>query len=213
MVIIIGSQKGGVGKSTLSINLCAALANQGKDVMLVDSDRQSSSSNWAEDRAENPALPQVNFVQKYDNLRATLKDLNTRYEYVIVDAAGRDSKELRTGLVAANILLMPVRPSQFDLDTIPTLQTMVAEVKEELNPELKFKAVLSMASTNPVIHEAEEAEKYFQDCEDIDLLKVVIRERKVYRDSIYAGRGLGVIEMDNAKAKEEINKLMTELLA
>ena len=115
--------------------------------------------------------------------------------------------------MAANILLMPVRPSQFDLDTIPTLQTMVAEVKEELNPELKFKAVLSMASTNPVIHEAEEAEKYFQDCEDIELLKVVIRERKVYRDSIYAGRGLGVIEMDNAKAKEEINKLMAELLA
>ena len=107
MVIIIGSQKGGVGKSTIAVNLCTVLAHQGKDVILVDSDRQSSSSNWAEDRAENPDLPKVNFVQKYDNLRATLKDLNNRYEYVVVDAAGRDSKELRTGLVAANILLMP----------------------------------------------------------------------------------------------------------
>jgi chromosome partitioning protein len=211
MIIIIGSQKGGVGKSTLSINICAALANSGKDVILVDSDRQASSSNWGQDRAENPALARVNFVQKYDNLRATLNDLNTRYEYVIVDAAGRDSKELRTGLVAADILLMPVRPSQFDLDTIPTLQAMVSEVKEELNPDLKFKAVLSMASTNPMIHETKEAEEYFKDCEDIQLLKVVIRERKIYRDSIYAGRGLGVIEMDNAKAKEEIKKLMAEL--
>jgi len=211
MVIIIGSQKGGVGKSTIAVNLCTVLAHQGKDVILVDSDRQSSSSNWAEDRSENPDLPKVNFVQKYDNLRATLKDLNNRYEYVVVDAAGRDSKELRTGLVAANILLMPVRPSQFDLDTIPTMQEMVAEVREELNPELKFKAVLSMAATNPVIHEADEAEKYLQDCEDIELLKVVICERKVYRDSIYAGRGMGAIEMDNVKAKVEMNKLVKEL--
>lgn len=213
MVIIIGSQKGGVGKSTLAVNICAVLATQGKDVILVDSDRQSSSSNWAEDRAENSSLPQVNFVQKYDNLRATLKDLNTRYEYVIVDAAGRDSKELRTGLVAADILLMPVRPSQFDLDTVPTMQEMVAEVREELNPDLKFKAVLSMAATNPVIHEADEAEKYLHECEDIQLLEGVICERKVYRDSIYAGRGMGVIEMDNSKAKAEMNKLVKELLA
>lgn len=212
MIIIIGSQKGGVGKSTLAINLCAALAHDGKDVMLVDSDRQSSSSNWVEDRAEHLDLPQVHGVQKYDNLRATLKDLNTRYEYVIVDAAGRDSKELRTGLVAANILLMPVRPSQFDLDTIPTLQRLVEEVREELNPELKFKAVLSIASTHPVIHEAEEAKKYFESCQDIELLKVIIRERKVYRDSIYAGRGLSVIEMKNPKAQLEINQLMAELL-
>jgi chromosome partitioning protein len=211
MVIIIGSQKGGVGKSTIAVNLCTVLAHQGKDVILVDSDRQSSSSNWADDRSENPDLPKVNFVQKYDNLRATLKDLNNRYEYVIVDAAGRDSKELRTGLVAANILLMPVRPSQFDLDTIPTMQEMVAEVREELNPELKFKAVLSMAATNPVIHEADEAEKYLLDCEDIELLKVIICERKVYRDSIYSGRGMGAIEMDNAKAKAEMNKLVKEL--
>ena len=212
MVIVIGSQKGGVGKSTIAVNLCTVLAHQGKDVILVDSDRQSSSSNWAEDRSENPNLPQVNFVQKYDNLRATLKDLNTRYEYVIVDAAGRDSKELRTSLVVANILLMPVRPSQFDLDTVPTMQEMVAEVKEELNPDLKFKAVLSMVSTNPVIHEADEAEKYLLDCNDIELLKVTISERKVYRDSIYAGRGMGVIEMDNAKAKKEMTNLVKELL-
>ena len=131
MIILIGSQKGGVGKSTISVNMCAALANQGKDVLLVDTDRQSSSSNWAGDRAENKTLPIVNLAQKYDNIRASLIDFNNRYEYVIVDAAGRDSKELRTGLVAADILLMPVRPSQFDLDTIPVMMEMVDEVKEQ----------------------------------------------------------------------------------
>jgi len=212
MIILVGSQKGGVGKSTISVNLSAALATQGKDVVLVDTDRQSSSSNWSEDRSENSQLPIVNCVQKYDNIRASLVDLNSRYEYVIVDAAGRDSRELRTGLVAADILLMPVRPSQFDLDTIPTMRDMVADVKEELNPTLKFFAVLSMGPTNPVINEAEDAQNFFNEYPDIYLLSTIIRERKVYRDSISSGRGMGVVELDNTKAKLEINSTLNEVL-
>lgn len=213
MIILIGSQKGGVGKSTISVNLCATLASKGKDVVLVDTDRQSSSSNWAEDRAENTQLSIVNCVQKYDNIRASLLDLDKRYEFVIVDAAGRDSKELRTGLVAADILLMPVRPSQFDLDTIPTMRDMVAEVKEELNPTLKFFAVLSMGPTNPIINEAEDAQHFLNEYPDIHLLSTIIRERKVYRDSIASGRGLGVVELDNLKAKYEINTVLNEVLS
>ena len=212
MIILIGSQKGGVGKSTISVNMCAALANQGKDVLLVDTDRQSSSSNWAGDRAENKTLPIVNLAQKYDNIRASLIDFNNRYEYVIVDAAGRDSKELRTGLVAADILLMPVRASQFDLDTIPVMMEMVDEVKEELNKNLKFMAVLSMGPTNPIINETNNAKLFFQEYTEIKLLKTIIRERKVYRDSIAAGRGLGVTEMDNIKARDEVNNLIKEVL-
>lgn len=212
MIILVGSQKGGVGKSTISVNLSATLASNGKDVVLVDTDRQSSSSNWAEDRAENIQLPVVNCVQKYDNIRASLVDLNKRYEFVIVDAAGRDSKELRTGLVAADILLMPVRPSQFDLDTIPTMRDIVAEVREELNPNLKFFAVLSMGPTNPIINETEDAQLFMKEYPEIHLLSTIIRERKVYRDSIASGRGLGVIELDNLKAKYEINAVLKEVL-
>jgi len=212
MIILIGSQKGGVGKSTISINLSAALATKGKDVVLVDTDRQSSSSNWSEDRSENINLSVVNCVQKYDNIRASLIDLNNRYEYVIVDAAGRDSRELRTGLVAADILLMPVRPSQFDLDTIPTMRDMVADVKEELNPTLKFFAVLSMGPTNPVINESGDAKDFLNEYPEISLLSTIIRERKVYRDSISSGRGMGVIELDNTKAKLEINSVLNEML-
>ena len=46
-----GYQKGGCGKSTMAVNICAELTNQGRDVMLVDADRQSTAANWANDRA------------------------------------------------------------------------------------------------------------------------------------------------------------------
>ncbi len=50
MIILIGSQKGGCGKSTTAVNICAELASQGHDVVLVDADRQCTSANWAMDR-------------------------------------------------------------------------------------------------------------------------------------------------------------------
>lgn len=211
MIILIGAQKGGVGKSTIAINLCSALANNGKSVMLVDSDKQSSASNWCDDRSENPELSKVNCSQKYDNIRATLLEFNEKYDYVICDIAGSDNSELRTGLVAADLLLMPIKGSQFDLDTVPKMLDIVETTRESVNPGLEFKAVISMAPTNPIIGETKEAEEFLSDYEGIELLNTIIRERIVFRKSV-KGIGKGVIEMDDAKAKKEINDLIKEII-
>lgn len=209
MIILIGSQKGGCGKSTTAVNISADLAGQGHDVVLVDADRQCTAANWATDRVENPALAKVHCVQKYDNIRDTLLDLDQRYEYVIVDAAGRDSRELRTGMTAAHILIVPFRPSQPDLDTLPNMQEIIIQAKD-LNPNLKVYGLITMAPTNPIIHEEADARECLNDYPEIKLLSTMIRDRKVYRDAM--SDGLGVVEMDNPKATAEIKKLVEEIL-
>lgn len=208
MIILFGSQKGGCGKSTTAINYSTCLARSGKDVVLVDADRQCTSSNWAMDRAAIEDLPKVHNVQKYENIRDTLLDLNKRYEYVVVDASGRDSRELRTGMTAANILVIPFRPSQPDLDTLPRMAEIITQAKD-LNPDLTVLALLTMAPTNPVIHEVEEAKEYLKDYSDIELMKTIICDRKVYRDAM--SEGLGVVEMANEKARLEIEELTKEI--
>lgn len=208
MIVLIGSQKGGCGKSTTAVNICAYLAKNGHDVVLVDADRQCTAANWAMDRSGNKTLPVVHCVQKYDNVRETLLDLDKRYEYVVVDAAGRDSRELRTGMTAASLLLVPFRPSQPDLDTLPNLQEIITQAKD-LNPELKVYGLITMAPTNPVIHETEEAREYLQDYPEIKLLDTILRDRKIYRDAM--SDGMGVVEMGNQKATEEIESLMKEI--
>jgi len=70
MIILIGSQKGGCGKSTTAVNICATLAKNGQDVVLVDADRQCTAANWAMDRSANSSLSVVHCVQKYENIRA-----------------------------------------------------------------------------------------------------------------------------------------------
>lgn len=209
MIILIGSQKGGCGKSTTAVNICAELAVRLKDVVLVDSDRQCTAANWALDRDLCADLPPVHCVQKYENIRETLLDLNNRYEYVIVDAAGRDSRELRTGMTAAHILIVPFRPSQPDLDTLPRLQEIIVQAKD-LNPELKVYGLLTMAPTNPLIKEKEEAQNYLNDYSELQLLSTILCDRKVYRDAMSEGKG--VIEMSNSKARVEIQALREEIL-
>ena len=97
MILLIGSQKGGCGKSTIAVNICATLVENGNDTVLVDADRQPTAATWVIDRSKHKNLPLVHCVQKYENIRNTLLDLNNRYKYVVVDTAGRDSRELRTG--------------------------------------------------------------------------------------------------------------------
>ena len=191
------------------MNICAALVVQKKDVVLVDADRQCTAANWALDRDQSADLPPVHCVQKYENIRDTLLDLNNRYEYVIVDAAGRDSRELRTGMTAAHILIVPFRPSQPGLDTLPGLQEIIVQAKD-LNPELKVYGLLTMAPTNPRIKEEEEAQDYLSDYPELQLLSTALCDRKVYRDAMSEGRG--VVEMSNSKARDEVRALREEVI-
>ena len=211
MILVVGSQKVGCGKSTTAVNICAVLSGEGRDVVLVDADRQSTAARWITDRSTNgKSLSTVHCVQKFENIRDTLIDLDKRYEFVVADTAGRDSRELRTGMTAADILLVPFRPSQPDLDTLKSLQEVITQARD-LNPGLVVYGLLTMAPTNPMVHEADEARLYLQDYPVVKPLETIVRDRKVYRDAI--SLGLGVVEMNsNPKAVQETQSLVKEIL-
>ena len=177
--------------------------------MLVDSDIQGTASTWIMDRDEQVNLPKVHSIQKYGNIRNTLLDLNKRYEYVIVDSPGRDSREMRTGITAAELLIVPLKSSQPDLDTLPKMRAIIEEARD-FNPDLNVRALLTMVSTNPSVTERKEAIDYINQYPEFDLLKPTIYERKVYRDCMSQGKG--VHELQNKKASEEMNQLIEELL-
>lgn len=205
MIILVGSEKGGVGKSTIATNVATYLAVQGKDVILVDADRQGTSSNWSQDRRET-ALLKIESVSKHDNIRHTLTDLQKRYEYVVVDSQGRDSVELRTGLLAADVCLTPIRPSQADLDTIYKMVYLVNTAKET-NEKLKTFCVITQAPNTST--EIKEAQLCLEKIVGIQLVKSVIYDRRVYRDAL--GSGNSVLELANSKAIQEVTILCEEV--
>ncbi|WP_186129015.1 division plane positioning ATPase MipZ [Burkholderia gladioli] len=207
MILLIASEKGGVGKSTLATNLAVHLAHQGVDVVLLDTDGQATAARFVERRDEAGITPAVPCVQRTGNITSTLRDIAHRYQVVIVDAGGRDSREMRSAMAIANLLLVPTKASQADLETFPKVNELIG-LARGLNPKLKAVALLSIAPTNPAIREVEDARELLADFDKLELADTIIRDRKVYRDALLMGKG--VIELDNGQARAEIQLLAQE---
>lgn len=215
MIILVGSQKGGVGKSTIACNIAAALANESKDVLLVDADRQLTSSIWiAERRLSYPDYPKVRSVQKYGEIDEALMDLITRYQHIIVDAPGHDSVELRSAMTVCNVFLTPLRPSNPDLATLPSVSAIVRNCKR-VNPKMRALSFLNSAPTNSMGIDAAKARDVLIEYPELTPLVSVIHDRRVFRDVMVDG--LGVTETtdkseSSLSGKAELMKLISEVM-
>lgn len=212
MITVVGSNKGGASKSTTATNVAIALALRGKDVCLLDADLQSSASKWHASREEADIEPRITLIQKYGNISQTLRQLNEKYEHVIVDVAGRNSRELLNAGAVADIIIAPHLCSQFDLDTLEELESQL-ESWRDLNPDLDLYMYQTRATTNPVLRGTERAEflKYLEDFPTLPALNAINCERKIYRDVVPMGKS--VLETTNKKALEEVNQLIEEVYA
>lgn len=212
MIILIGGEKGGTGKTTLATNLAAIRALAGRDVLLIDTDLQGSASYWAQSRDESETKPRrVACVQKFGKgLQAEVQDLARRYQDIVIDAGGRDSVELRAGLVVADKAYIPIQPSQFDIWTLDRMDALVASA-HGFNPGLKAQVVISRVSTNPSVHESRDAQEILADFSHLALSGVTIRDRIAYRKAARDGLCVDELKPKDPKASEEIEALYAEV--
>jgi len=209
VIVLIGGEKGGTGKSTIACNLATWLSREGKDVLLLDADPQATAKRWVDRRNDLQGdRPKLAVAQATGDVFKPARDYATRYGEVVIDAGGRDSKELRTAMVAADVLLVPIRASQPDLETMDHVNELVA-LARGMNPDLKAYALISMAPSNPMINEVAEANAFLSDFAELRLAQTFIRDRKVFRDAMLEGKG--VIEMNNSQARAEIQLLGQEI--
>lgn len=208
MIILVGGEKGGVGKSTIATNLAVCFALQGRDVMLLDADEQCTAARWADRRNAAVGLPVVHSTQKTGDISHTARDLSARYGVVIIDAGGHDTREMRTGMVAADIMIIPTQASQPDLETMPHVDELIS-LARGMNPNLLAAAVLSIAPTTPQGREVAGAREFFSDFTNFSVADTVIRNRIAFRTAMLQGRG--VMEMGDKKARAEIEALLDEI--
>lgn len=210
MIILVGGEKGGSGKSCLAQNIAVYLQKQGKDVLLLDADPQGTTTDWAKEREENDGLQSLACLQASGNLRKTLRDLAKRYQIVIIDAGGQDSEALRSSMTVATHMLLPFRPKRRDLKTLIAVEQLV-KLAKAVNPTLVTKAIITQCPTLP--SQAQRILDAKAACQSFGLepLKAITTARNVYDDADEDGCSVLEVGTDQ-KAADEIKSIVIEFL-
>ena len=216
MIVIIGNTKGGVGKTTLAVQIALARGAAGHSVLLIDADRQGSAQIAATMRAERGWTPPLTCVQLAEGrlLRAQLGPLAEKHEDTIIDAGGRDNEALRVALVRSDLLVVPVQPRAVDVWSLADITELIDRAQEaredEGKPRLRVLAVLNLADpgdnrdTTETI-EALGAHRQFT------VAEAVIRRRKAVANAMANGNAVAEMAPRDPKACEEIEQLVSNV--
>jgi len=212
MMILVGGEKGGSGKSCLAQNLAVYFARNKKAIVLmVDCDPQRTSSDWIQVRNSDPSLPAINCIQLYGKIRNDLISLAQHYDYVVVDCGGQDNLALRAAMSVADHVVIPLRPKRRDLKTVPHMEDMLSTCKM-VNPKMLASFVMTQCPSLPnqarrILEAKEVCTSY-----GINVLNALTYNRNVYDDSEELGSS--VIEIDpDGKAAIEMIAIAEELMA
>ena len=212
MILTIGNTKGGVGKTTLAVNIAIARALAGRDVWLIDGDRQGTAQTAIAIRAEAGHLPGIACATYPDGatLRSQVQQQRAKFDDIIIDAGGRDSTALRAALILSDMLLVPFQPRSYDVWVLDDIAKLIDEARA-VRDGLQAFAVLNCADPGQVSADNADAAAAVADFPQFELLQTPIRRRKSFANA--AGQGLSVLEAKPAdkKACEEISALVSAL--
>ncbi|KMT66166.1 AAA family ATPase [Catenovulum maritimum] len=211
MILLVGGEKGGSGKSCLAQNIAVYFAKEQKaNVMLVDCDPQKTSSDWIQSRHNLPELEWISCVQLFGKVRYELLGFERNYDYVIIDCGGKDSTTLRSALSVATHVLIPMRPKRRDLKTLDHVEELISTCKM-INPKMCEAVVMTQCPSLPSqatrILDAKDVCKSY----GLPVLNAVTYARNVYDDS--EEMGSSVLEQEpEGKASDEIKQIVCEVM-
>lgn len=207
MILVVGNTKGGVGKTTLAVNLTIARALAGRDVLLVDGDEQGTAISFTELRTEQLGQPGYTAVSLHGAaIRTQVRQLAPKYADVVIDVGGRDTGSLRAALTVADTLLIPVQPRSFDLWAIDNISALVKEARE-INERLRVVAILNGADAQGSDNDA--AAQQLSEADGIEYLPTSVGRRKAFPNAASAGRSVLEQASRDQKAVQELAAIIS----
>ena len=204
ITISVLNQKGGAGKTTISVNLAHALQLDGAKVLLVDSDPQGSARDWNEAN-EGELIPVVGLDR--ETLAKDLKAIEGGYDFVVIDGAPQIAKLSAAGVKAADIVIIPCQPSPYDIWAAADLVDIIKARQDVTGGKPKAAFIISRSIKNTKLgNEVTEALEGYE----LPVLKSNTTQRVAYPTT--ASEGQTVFIEPNSEAAKEILKIKNELM-
>ena len=206
MIAVVGGTKGGTGKSTVATNLAVMLAARGRDVLLVDADRQESATLFTNMRNQTrPGGAGYTCVALAGRAVATeVRRLAPKYQDVVIDTGGSDTACQRAALTVADVCLVPFAPRSFDVWTLEKVAGLVEEARA-VNPVLRAYVFLNRADAAGADNAA--AAEILMAEPALRFVPAALGNRKSYAKAAASGLAVTELRPKDSKAVEEIEAL------
>jgi len=211
-IIAVVNQKGGSGKTTLSMQLAGALARRGNKILVVDADPQGTATRWAASAEDEKPFPAsvVGLSAANTKVHREVKKFISDYDIIVIDCPpAADSPVPQSALLIADLALVPIIPSPLDMWAAVGIRQIINAVSD-LNETLKARLVMNQCQPNTTL--AQEALEVLPEF-GIKMCGTYIRHRQVYRQSAVFGQTVHDFGNKAAAAIEEVESLTDEVLS
>jgi chromosome partitioning protein len=205
MILSTVNQKGGSGKTTLSIHVAAALARQGAKLLLIDADPQGSALEWSALRQGTPAFSVIGLPKPV--LHREVPALDAGFDHVIIDGPPQVADVTRSAIMASDVVIIPVQPSPFDVWGARAVVELLAEAAI-VKPNLKAAFAVMRKIVNTAIgRDVTDALAVYR----THILTASLAQRVAFAESI--ANGMTVLDLDpTGPAGAEVMELTKEIV-
>ena len=202
MIVSVLNTKGGVGKTTLAINLAVYRTLMKHRVLAINGDRQATLSQAFDQRDAAGHKPAVDNKHIHDGqqLHDHVQLHKGEYDDIIIDAGGRDSSALRAALMLSDVVVVPFQPRSFDVWGVADMDELAVEALA-IKPAIRVLAVLNAA--DPAGSDNQDAADAIADLSSLKYIDTPLVRRKAVAEAAASGRSVIEIRGDD-KARGEM---------
>ncbi|MDY7540776.1 AAA family ATPase [Undibacterium sp. RTI2.1] len=213
MIVVVGAEKGGVGKTLLATNIAACAVSDGFDVCLMDTDPQGSSSAWGRIRRADPSLKQFPIIAIPENPTNEITSMADKYDLIVIDIGAQNYLTMLNTAAIADLILVPCGSDQYEGEsTMRVMEMLKAMDYKHKKKKVPAFIVLNRLSTNSKSKEPEATRAFFEE-DGYPVFESELKDRSSWKNSRRAGMAMHEMtgKYGDKKATLEIKNLYSEI--